>query len=96
MAAFMIVFLRASLTALRAGKAFGQLTDKTRTPTPNAGINQSFADESNAGLANHGPGDTSSGPPVTRALKSTGISFGSITANPNVTLDYNEVEQERK
>jgi mono/diheme cytochrome c family protein len=58
MGTLMTVFLMASLTALGAGNAFGQLTDKTQTLTPNAGINKSFADESNAGLPNNGRGDT--------------------------------------
>jgi hypothetical protein len=59
MRTFMIVALLASLAALSAGKADGQLTDKTQTLTPNAGINKSFADESNAGLPNDGRGDIS-------------------------------------
>jgi hypothetical protein len=187
MSTFMMVVLMASLTALSSGKAFGQLTDKTQTLTPNAGINKSFADESNAGSSNDGRGDistprsslfiigrdpfrairrgrhpaqaclgaglvdscagcharprgsagvggdvatrpdsrdtphlfglglremrademtsdlrsipasaatmaTSSGAPVTRAPKSKGVSFGSITANPNGTLDNSGVE----
>jgi hypothetical protein len=59
MTKFMTVVIMASLTALSAGIAFGQLTDKTQTLTPNAGINKSFADESNAGLPNDGRGDIS-------------------------------------
>src|SRR5260370_18578865 len=56
---FMTVTCMASLAAVSAGKAFSQLADKTQTITSNAGINKSFADESNAGLANNGRGGIS-------------------------------------
>jgi Di-haem oxidoreductase, putative peroxidase len=56
----LIAFLMSScLASLFVSKAYCQLTDKTQTLTPLAGISKSFADEANAGLPNDGRGDLS-------------------------------------